>query len=532
MENEKKVVAGSGVAGSSNALVAGRSTDYRPKAGEVVFGFVGPTGVDLTKVCNALKSELKKCASYNSHTVPLSNLIPEYVQGAPLAPVNDYERIKTLMQMGTDLRERTEQANIVGRLGLAEIRSIRAGLTGDPMTPATRVAYIVRSFKRPEEVKLFREVYGDAFILISVYSPRAARVQHMKRKFSSAAETRDMAEQCAVELINRDYAETGRKDFGQNVGETFPLADYFLTSGSLQEVGKNIGRLVSLVFGDPYISPTRDEQAMFFAQASALRSLDLSRQVGAAIISEEGDLLSTGCNEVPKFGGGLYWADDDGCQRDVELGFDSNVSIKREMVEDAFAHLRAANCLSDDAMARTDSELADISLFRDGAFIRDSKLFDIIEFGRAVHAEMAAITQAAKNGVKLSGSRLFCTTFPCHICARHILSSGISEVVFIEPYEKSRARDLYGDSISVEAHETPKNKAEFRAFSGVAPRRYMELFQMASKRKTKDGLVFTYDEMANNPRFSQIPLTYLFLEVIMLSDAAPPAGVAGDENGN
>ncbi|MGP8441914.1 anti-phage dCTP deaminase [Burkholderia vietnamiensis] len=504
--------------GKASAVAEEKSGDLpvpvsmRPAEGiELVFGLVGPTGVDLSTVCNALRAQLK-AVDYEVVVIRLSELIPFYKKISDFHPATEYHKIKELMLLGSELREETRRADIVGRLGVADIRLKRQERTGDPNRPIPRVAYIVRSFKRSEEVQLYRDIYGGAFTLISVYSPRSARIRHMEAKFSSLSGLEKSAGECAVELVNRDYTEEGRGKYGQNVAETFPLADYFLTNGPFRDVERNVRRLVRLTFGDPYISPTRDEQGMFFAQASAFRSLDLSRQVGAAIVSKEGDLLSTGCNEVPRFGGGLYWGEDEQCTRDVELGYDSNVTVKREIVEDAFARLRKAGLLSAAAAEQTDADLADMSLFGDAAFIRNSKLFDVIEFGRAVHAEMAAISQAAKNGISLAGNRLFCTTFPCHICARHIVASGLFEVVFIEPYEKSRTRDLYSDSISVEPHEVPKNKATFRAFVGVAPRRYMDLFRMSSVRKSKAGRILDGDEIAKNPRIKRFALTYLAIE--------------------
>lgn len=510
----------SGVARDEESGIAIPASSDPADGIELVFGLVGPTGVDLSMVCNALKSELK-AVEYEPIVIPLSELIPRFKDEASFLPQNEYERIKTLMSMGSDLRQETKQADIIGRLGVAEIRAKRASRFGDPMRPIPKAAYIIRSFKRPEEVELYRDIYGKAFTLISVYSPRATRVRHMVKKFSAIKVDNRSPEELAVELVDRDYAEEGRKKFGQSVAEAFPLADYFLTSESRTEVEKNIRRLIRLSFGDPYVSPTRDEQGMFFAQASALRSLDLSRQVGAAIISKDGDLLSTGCNEVPKFGGGLYWAEDKPCERDVELGLDSNVAVKREIVEDAFGRLRKAGLLSSLAKDKSDADLANESLFGDQAYIRTSKLFDVIEFGRAVHAEMSAITQAARIGIPLAGNRLFCTTFPCHICARHIISSGISDVVFIEPYEKSRTRDLYGDSISIEPDEPSRQRANFRAFVGVAPRRYMEFFKMASDRKNREGRILESDEIAKKPRIRRFVLTYLALEVIIMKETAP-----------
>jgi len=80
------------------------------------------------------------------------------------------------------------------------------------------------------------------------------------------------------------------------------------------------------------------------------------------------------------------------------------------------------------------------------------------------------------------GARLFCTTFPCHICARHIVAAGIGEVVYIEPYPKSRTADLFPDSIAVNPAERT-TKVNFYPFVGVAQRRYFDLFELVGKRK-------------------------------------------------
>lgn len=488
---------------------------------ELVFGFVGPTGIDLNKVCDALRAQLR-AVQYEVVEVRLSELITTYL-GKSQNFENEYVRIKTLMDRGTWLREDSEQPDIVARLGIAAVRSARVARTSNVRKPAKRVAYFVRSFKRPEEVDLFRQVYGKAFTLISVYASRSWRLQFLKKLLApSLGVDRAKAEEHATELIARDYEEEGRK-LGQRVGKTFPLADYFVTSESRPDLEKQLKRLVQLTFGNPYVSPTRDEQAMFFAKAAALRSLDLSRQVGAAVVSDEGEILSTGCNEVPRFGGGLYWADDEGRMRDFERGSDSNVDIKREIVEDAFDRMRRRpRLLGAAARGRSSSELAEDALFADGAYLRDAQVFDVIEFGRAVHAEMAAITQAARAGVRLQGARLFCTTFPCHICARHIVAAGIRDVVFIEPYEKSRTAELYSDSISVEPAEPSPSRANFRAFVGVAPRRYMDFFESFGARKSADGKIKNVDEFAATPRIRRLVFTYTFAEAFVVDETKPP----------
>ena len=492
-----------------------------PENIELVFGFVGPTGIDLNKVCDVLRAQLR-AVQYEVVEIRLSERITEYLGKSHDFP-NEYARIRALMDRGTGLREESEQANIVARLGIAAIREAREERTGNVRKPAKRVAYFVRSFKRPEEVAIFRDVYGKAFTLISVYASRSWRLQFLKKLLApSLGAKRSEAEKLATELIGRDYDEEER-NLGQRVGKTFPLADCFVTSESRPDLERQLKRLVQLTFGNPYVSPTRDEQAMFFAKAAALRSLDLSRQVGAAVVSQEGEILSTGCNEVPRFGGGLYWGDDEGRMRDFERGSDSNVDIKREIVEDAFDRMqKKRGLLKAEAKKKTSASLADEALFSDGAYLKDAQLFDVIEFGRAVHAEMAAISQAARVGTRLQDARLFCTTFPCHICARHIVAAGIREVVFIEPYEKSRTAELYTDSISVEPAEPSPSRSNFRAFVGVAPRRYMDFFESFSARKSADGKIKDVDEIAATPRIRRLVFTYTFAEAFVVEETSPP----------
>ena len=50
---------------------------------------------------------------------------------------------------------------------------------------------------------------------------------------------------------------------------------------------------------------------MFQAAAAMRRSAELGRQVGAAICTKAGDVVTVGTNEVPKAGGGLYWEGDE-----------------------------------------------------------------------------------------------------------------------------------------------------------------------------------------------------------------------------
>jgi len=127
----------------------------------------------------------------------------------------------------------------------------------------------------------------------------------------------------------------------------------------------------------------------------------------------------------------------------------------------------------------------------------DFLINDITEYGRMVHSEMNALMDAARLGRSTKGSILYVTTFPCHNCAKHIISSGISEVFYIEPYPKSRAKSLYIDSISHDKKEG--QKVQFNHYSGISPTRFRDIFEK-NKRQTKDGQIQEWYQEKCSPR--------------------------------
>lgn len=478
---------------------------------ELFFGLVGPTGTNLDSICEELSNQFHTMG-YATEVITLSSLISEYSDRSP-ASDEAYDKIKFWMTEGTRLREASGAGDFIAKLALAEIRNRRQSRTGDADKPARQTAYILRSFKRKEEVDLFRTIYGKAFNLISVYSSFDDRLDSLSRKLASTAKrTLKSVQHKALELINIDAEEEGKK-LGQRVRDTFPMADYFISVKDPSMLRDQFRRFSELVFGNPYITPTKDEYAMFLAQAVALRSSDLARQVGAAIVTTEGEVLATGCNEVPKAGGGLYWAEDTPRHRDVELGYDKNSKIKRELIEELLHKLRRAGWLQKSVASKPDSELYRLATQTHTGILNDSQILDVIEFGRAVHAEMAAVMDAAKRGISIEGARLFCTTFPCHLCARHLVSSGISEVVYIEPYPKSRTEELYSDSIAVNHKHSIVGLVNFLPFVGVAPRRYFDFFQLHQKRKDDDGNTIDWRSEKKEPRVKRFVLSYIMLEI-------------------
>jgi dCMP deaminase len=122
-----------------------------------------------------------------------------------------------------------------------------------------------------------------------------------------------------------------------------------------------------------------DEYFMGIAVLSAKRSKDPSTQVGACIVNKDKRILSMGYNGMPR------------CCSDDEFPWDKN-----------------------------DNPL-------------DSKYLYVC------HAELNAILNCDRGNVR--DCIVYTTLFPCNECAKAIIQSGISEVVYME--------DKYSDSDSV-----------------------------------------------------------------------------------
>jgi len=54
-----------------------------------------------------------------------------------------------------------------------------------------------------------------------------------------------------------------------------------------------------------------------------------------------------------------------------------------------------------------------------------------------IHAEVNAICHAANEGIKLNGSKVYITHFPCINCTKSLIAAGVNEIVFLEDYKNN-----------------------------------------------------------------------------------------------
>ena len=466
---------------------------------EIVIGLCGPVGVNLPEIAKKIKENL---ASYNyaAKILKMSKII-EDIEHAP-AFQNGLDRKAWLIEAGNRIRTNAGRGSYLAEKAIGDIFIDRNNEFPDGEYKSRRHCFIIDSIKNQAEAKKFREVYGSSFYLIGAFSSH-------ERKITNLIQTDSTLKKRAADIIDLDFNQKG--DYGQQVGKVFQTADYFFRLEGDNQADVKVQRLLKLILGAELITPNGAEFAMFTAASASRNSACLSRQVGAAIAMQSGEIISTGWNDVPKFGGGTYsfGGTDERCFNNGQ--FCRNDHEKKQIIEQIVAELEKKGAI----------DSAKSSLAKEA--LTESRVGDLIEFSRAVHAEMHAILNAGKVGFgDLSKTVLYCTTYPCHSCARHIVASGISEVYFIEPYPKSQAERLHSDAITHD--EGASEKLKILAFEGVAPNRYLDFFSIKNDRKI-NGNYNKEDKAFVKPQVDKM------FEAVHTLEAAVAKGVI-DDDGN
>lgn len=479
-----------------------KPTEVRP---ELIIALVCPLGAHIKKLENTICDELSKHFGYHCERIHISELLRNFESGMPDPDPwpSEKDRVEQRQRQAFAFRQKAGP-DALARAAIAAIRERRFNNSGDPDKPADARAYILRQLKHPKEIELLRRVYGKSLVVVAGHAPEEIRIQALADTWAqdgAKASAKDY-EHDAARLIHVDEKEDHPDDedakIGQNTRDTYPLADFFVSLANGE--GGAVRRFVQLLFGHPFQTPTAEEMAMHQASAMALRSSDERRQVGAVIVTRtkrestailDADIVASGMNEAPRRQGGYYWHEESPDGRDQALrqnsqGVDLEDRIKLDALREIAARLKRKNWLAPEYASLDEPTLADRLL----SLLKRTQFMDISEFMRQVHAEMAALVDAAKRGVAVRGGEMYVTAFPCHNCAKHIVAAGITRVIYLEPYPKSRAAMLHREEIALDPADSNSvgEKVLFVPFAGVAPRQYARLFSMAARGR-KGGLI-------------------------------------------
>lgn len=467
---------------------------------EIVIAICAPIGSLKEQVINAIIKRLR-AYDYEFEIIKLSSFIEENNLVPFKSVPGETEAFSSLQHKingGNQLREK-QSNSVLAEFAIGQIYLDRMDkFTVDGAIPkyedikTRRKCYIIDSIKNPDELILLRAVYREIFYFFSIYSPKQEREHNLLSKGLSKPEVE--------QIIETDEFENDSN--GQKVRDVFTEADFFFRASnfSLKDVDVKVERYLHLIFNSKIITPFSGEIAMYQAKSAAGNSACLSRQVGASITDENGDIISLGWNDVPKFGGNLYRENSTPDFRCKESGFCSNDTTKDDLAINIVHSILSDGFLQTELFSKMDSEKSTAVNERLKTIVRKStKVKDLIEFSRSVHAEMHAIIVGSQlSGSRMINGKLFCTTYPCHNCARHIIVAGIKEIYYIEPYIKSLCIKLHTDAIT--ENEEENDKVRILVYDGVAPRRFLEFFTMSDSRKTKEGQKNNVDLMTIFPK--------------------------------
>ncbi len=503
----------------------------QPARPELFFGLVAPIGCDIGTVERELEDALTK-VGYRCHFVNLTaemyDLYLLSCRKKGIKPEKDKpQNTEQKISFGNYVRSIYKQRGILGVGALRVIRRIRQYenypneitvlqkhiISRNAGTPLDGHAFIIRQFKRREETQILADLYGRQFIQVSVTDTRDNREKRLNNKLKQEflGLSDEKISQMASRLISIDEDESlhisesmapeeieVKREYGQRIGDIFQFGDVFIDGASRALIKDTTIRFIDALFGRNDISPSVEEFGAYMAKAVSLRSVDLSRQVGAVLMNDDGDAIAMGCNEVPRPRGGIYSDNDPEKHRDIDDGVETNKLETNRIIRNFLDVLSSKGLLSkkpEEVMTDAESRKA----------ILDSMVGDITEYGRMVHAEMNALTDAARNGRSVRGTTCFVTTFPCHNCAKHLISAGVSAIVFIEPYPKSKTLDLY--SYALTHNQNEHDKVLIKHFTGISPRRFRDIFEKG-KRRRSDGTIKVWDKESPFPAVPTRPIFY------------------------
>ena len=259
--------------------------------------------------------------------------------------------------------------------------------------------WVIDGIRNPAEAEELRRLPGFQLIGVSA-SPEII----VSRLTARGREGTVLSREQILERLEKEKG-VGESDDGQQVKKCLDLADFLIINeGTIDELAKKLTHFLRLLDGSD--RPTFDEIFMEIAYTWAKRATCLRRNVGA-VIAKDKQQLTAGYNGAPK--GVPHCADMGGCLRE------------KLKIPSGQRH----------------------------------------EICRGTHAEQNAITQAAKLGIPIEGSTLYCNTFPCVICTKMILNAGIQTVVYDSDYDDPLSKEILGqqDGLKLVRYEGKKFRA-------------------------------------------------------------------------
>ncbi|MBT3864437.1 AAA family ATPase [Candidatus Peregrinibacteria bacterium] len=248
--------------------------------------------------------------------------------------------------------------------------------------------WIIDGVRNPSEATEIKRIPNSKLLAVTASLPTITeRIRSRKRPGEENITKEEVFERLKKE------SGVGEDETGQQVQKCLDVSEFLIINeGSLEELDKKLDHFVKSTTGAE--RPTFDEVFMEVSYTWAKRATCCRRKVGA-VIAKDKQQLTAGYNGAPR---GVPHCAEVGCIRE-KLNVPSGKNA---------------------------------------------------ELCRGTHAEQNAITQAAKFGISIDGATLYCNTFPCVICTKMILNSGIVKVIYDCDYDDPLSKEILAQQTHVE----------------------------------------------------------------------------------
>ncbi len=241
--------------------------------------------------------------------------------------------------------------------------------------------FVVSSIRHPAEAKELMQ-HGH-FFLVDVRAPIKTRFKWIKKR------DRENDPKTLSELKAKEKLESQKEGPGQQLTNTMKLAKFVLSNDStLKKLQDKTDRLVVDLRKkteklSEYVRPSWDEYFMNLVSEIGKRGTCDRGRAGCVIVKDK-RIMTTG-----------YVGSPIGIKHCDELGHE----LKQTIHEDGSV---SKHCV------------------------------------RTTHAEQNAICQAARYGIPIGGSTVYCKMEPCYTCAKMIINAGVTRVVCAMRYHGSK----------------------------------------------------------------------------------------------
>lgn len=403
------------------------------KDNKIVVGLTGQFGAGCTDVVAAYLEEI------GFHYCSLSDIVKASAQerlGAfEYQKLSKKELRRILQDEGNRLRE-------AGSAAIA--RELNKQIT----SANKKEDIVIDSIRNPAEAEYFNATFKGRFFLVALDA--SSEVRWLRKESDYEGDKKRFEED--------DLRDKGDEEppYGQHTESCVYRADVLINNENQIALRQdwdrflyNIKDNIELMRDPEYRQPTYKELYMHIAYAVSLKSSCNKRQVGAVIVSDgmpESYVLATGCNDVPI-----------GAPSCTELG---GRSSPRFCAKDSY-ELQTLKTMKYCPGCGTELDVTSVEVvpYRcpkcNERLPRDFTPGKLLDLCRAVHAEEAAILQAAKLGSSsLNGATLYTTTFPCLLCCKSIINAGIKKVFYREPYPMDESvKMLQNGGVTLEKYE-------------------------------------------------------------------------------